>query len=669
SFQTPTEPLFNIAVETKTNILRENFSGNKVNLTNYLRFTNNTTCHWGFNGAGGYAAMGSTYQKSAKGSFGVAAPSDKHLIVSYNETISIERAPTTTTVTGASKMIGRNTFFVAAGQTFFRNFDLQRGRSGGSGSVKIENIKIIEVPVSVPADSIFGANGAGALNIGTRISPFYVVNLISQSSNSYQWKSFSGLNSAKMGTESSVSLAPTDMLQGAAGLLKNFKLFEVIGETRLLVLKQAFQNLMQVAADKWKSIPAGKEIKITTLVTEEEEEPSLVYKKGQLVAYSIIYDDYEKDPSRRQYWKYYHVQMNDGEYLGATQLGLDGALVPGNPVAPVLDKPIDRFYIDGKYIVEHWQEDNTNRTPTPLDADGYPAGNPAYDKLSNVETLTFYVEGTSEAPWIKEIQLGPGGALSGFSPLIVTEGDDFVIQIKVDDLEKDTLQLRTEVYKDNKRIYTHYKEGIQALGEEYPPVITGNVGAATPGKYQVVCTVRDQTGAGLGTYQFTVIAGGKITGAVSHTVDWELNRKSFNIKHKPIGDPETPRGSNLFWPGEVFVLNAEVAGTPTIVTGEILGYKNEYGGPKYSEIMTSKGIKNNKGELIYEGKIWDKTMLKAWSKKDPIPLTFRLTAIYGAYQIGHGSTIEAEAGVTVKTHDVQVIVDDRESYLLLHRVW
>ena len=239
----------------------------------------------------------------------------------------------------------------------------------------------------------------------------------------------------------------------------------------------------------------------------------------------------------------------------------------------------------------------------------------------------------------------------------------------MDDLEKDILQLRTEVYKDGKRIYAHFKEGIQALGEEYPPVITGNVGMATPGKYQVVCTVCDQTGAGLGTYQFTVMAGGKITGAVSHTEDWELNRKSFNLKHKPIGDPETPRGRNLFWPGEVFVLNAEVVGTPTIVTGEIIGYKNEYGGPKYNVSMTSKGIKNNKGELIYEGKIWDKTMLKVWSKKDPIPLTFRFTAIYGAYKIEPGGNIEPGPAATVKVHDVQVIVDDRESFLLLHRVW
>ena len=57
------------------------------------------------------------------------------------------------------------------------------------------------------------------------------------------------------------------------------------------------------------------------------------------------------------------------------------------------------------------------------------------------------------------------------------------------------------------------------------------------------------------------------------------------------------------------------------------------------------------------------------SKKEPIPLTFRFTAIYGAYQFGPGGSIEPGPVATVKVHDVQVIVDDRDSYLLLHRVW
>ena len=60
-----------------------------------------------------------------------------------------------------------------------------------------------------------------------------------------------------------------------------------------------------------------------------------------------------------------------------------------NPVSiedKVLPAAIKRFTIDGKYTVEHWQEDNT--------------GNPDYDRLSNVETLTFYIEGGASAPWI-----------------------------------------------------------------------------------------------------------------------------------------------------------------------------------------------------------------------------------------------------------------------------
>jgi hypothetical protein len=363
--------------------------------------------------------------------------------------------------------------------------------------------------------------------------------------------------------------------------------------------------------------------------------------------------------------------MNDGPHPEATQLGIDGST---GSSGPVLGKPIERFYIDGKYTVEHWQGDNTSRVSLPLDLDGYPFGNPEYDKLSNVETLTFYVEGTAQAPWIKSIETGEAktgndGSTMGFSQLKVEEGNDFVLQIKLDDLEKDILQLTTEVYKDGKHIYTHYMDGIQAAGEDYPPVITGNVGLATPGKYQVVCTVRDQTGAGLGTHQFTVVAEGKITGAVSHTENWETNRMNYNLKHKTLGDSETPRSSNLFWPGETFVLNAEVTGTPRIVMAEILEYKNEYGGPRYGIIMAAKGYKNNKGEEIYKGEIWDETMLKTWSKREPIELTFRFTAIYGAYDLEPGGIFKPETGVIAKTYDVQVIVDDRDSYLLLHRAW
>ncbi|MGN0710386.1 MAG: hypothetical protein ACI4LO_01405, partial [Anaerovoracaceae bacterium] len=50
----------------------------------------------------------------------------------------------------------------------------------------------------------------------------------------------------------------------------------------------------------------------------EKEETSIVYKKGELVDYSINYSDYENDPSKASqgysYWVYAHEPFNDGEH-------------------------------------------------------------------------------------------------------------------------------------------------------------------------------------------------------------------------------------------------------------------------------------------------------------------------------------------------------------------
>ena len=129
------------------------------------------------------------------------------------------------------------------------------------------------------------------------------------------------------------------------------------------------------------------------------EQESLVYKKGELVSYSVHYFDYESDPSKRSFWRYTHTPFNDGAHPDAALI-LDEY---GEPVAvpgTVLSAPIERFYIDGKYTVEHWQEDNTARPPTE-------GGNPFYDKLSNAVSLTFYVEGGGQAPWINSIKTIP----------------------------------------------------------------------------------------------------------------------------------------------------------------------------------------------------------------------------------------------------------------------
>lgn len=286
-------------------------------------------------------------------------------------------------------------------------------------------------------------------------------------------------------------------------------------------------------------------------------------------------------------------------------------------------------------------------------------GNPAYDKLSNIETLTFYVEGTAEAPWIESIKTGQAGQQEsgGEFPFLqkkVEPGMNFGLRIRVDDLEKEVLSLETELYKDGKLLLHHYEGEIIPVNQVYPPVTIPTAGRGEPGSYQVVCTVRDETGAGLGTHKFRVFVVNTLDGWVNHTEAWEQNRQKFNLKHPVVGDPETPRGKSVFWPGETFVLKAAAGGNPLAVTCEILGYNKDNGEALYKTSLSSSGMKNSKGEMVYAGTLWHANMLKEWRGNILTPLTFRFTSVYQD---------------TVLQKDVQVILDNREPFLLLHRVW
>lgn len=230
----------------------------------------------------------------------------------------------------------------------------------------------------------------------------------------------------------------------------------------------------------------NEDIKVETY----KPEPTMVYKKGEKVAYKIHYLDYEEDPSKKGFWVYDHTPFTDG-------------LHPDN--GKVLNEPIDRFYIDGKYQVTHWQEDNTRRANEPRGIDGYPQGYPDYDKESNKISFTFFIEGEGSAPFITEI-----------SPQINREGQflngpvsfmgKYRFRIGVDDLEKDDLTLTTEIYREGTLLETFTETNIKANGKGiYPKIYTPQLlDPAKEGSYQVVCTVSDEMGAGLGTYRFTV---------------------------------------------------------------------------------------------------------------------------------------------------------------------
>ncbi|MFV0517398.1 MAG: hypothetical protein ACK5MV_08370 [Aminipila sp.] len=451
-----------------------------------------------------------------------------------------------------------------------------------------------------------------------------------------------------------------------------------------IVFKNKFSNNDDL--DNWNITKTGNgvvEISQIAPIEKEKEEFSLTYKKGELIKYGINYSDYENDPSKanqgQSYWIYAHTPYNDGENENAAIIyDEDGNIssICGKKITDkaitieksieiaktnglkTLNKPIDRFYVDGKYTVYHWEHDDTSRG---IVNGGYPS----YDKPSNIAELTFYVQGNASAPWVTGIST---------SPDIAKENEHFSINVGIDDAEKDILNLTTEVYKDKKHIFTHRKKNIYpidaqgkittdpAIAVGYPVTNTGALpDRAQAGKYEVVCTVRDDTGAGIGSYSFTVISQGKITGEVYHTEEWDKNRKKYNLSlfkneinkvisfndYMEIKKPRT-RGTNVFWSGEKFMLQAAVAGNPTKVTCKIKG-------TSYIANMRNTGRKNAKEESIYEGILWDSSMINKWGREKPEVVTFMFTAIY-------------DSGVN-KTNEVKIIIDNMDEYYRLHRVF
>lgn len=396
----------------------------------------------------------------------------------------------------------------------------------------------------------------------------------------------------------------------------------------------------------------------------EDMQGELVYKKGQLVRYKINYSDYEADPSKKQCFVYVHTPYNDGENEAAFVIkNLDGSIRKIRNTAAreftseeivklaeakpefVYEKPIERFYVDGKYTVYHWQEDDTTRGKIA-------GGNPNYDKKSNICEITFYIGGTANAPWVKQISTVPDE---------VEAGKHFSLNITVDDIEKDELNLITEVYKKGKRVFVHTERGIKAdKNGIYGAVDTGIVTSkAESGMYTVVCTVSDATSAGVSKYSFFVVDLKSIKGNIRHTKNWEKNRQKYNAKickkecnvKMSMADyiaqkKPRERGSNVFWAGEKFVLNAEISGQAVAVSCQMIGtgYKTKL------EKTAQNGNSSN-----FAGVIWNPEMKRKWAGKGPMEFSFEFTAKY-------------EDG-DVKTFEEKVIVDDSDEFRKLHRTW
>jgi hypothetical protein len=127
-----------------------------------------------------------------------------------------------------------------------------------------------------------------------------------------------------------------------------------------------------------------------------------------------------------------------------------------------------------------------------------------------------------------------------------------------------------------------------------------------------------------------------IKGGVKHTEEWNNNRKGYNLKKS--GNEESPRGYNVFWAGERFVLQGIATGLPDTVEVTMTG--------GYTTQLTP----TNSDKTLWTGELYD----SSFEKLPDGPVSFTFTA-------------KNEYNTKVDVVSV-VISDDWTEYFRSHRI-
>lgn len=447
--------------------------------------------------------------------------------------------------------------------------------------------------------------------------------------------------------------------------VSDLKLYTIQNGQKIYAENSSFRA--ESAARDWQA--NGATVTVASTVKELEEEPAMVFRKGEFVNQSFFYSDHENDPSKAAYFKYTHRALNDGLHPQSGKL---------------LTDTIDRFYIDGRYLLQHWQYDSTGRAE--------------YDLQSNVAEFVFYILGEAggSSPWIEYISTDPASD--------IYDGESWSAKLGINDKDKDTLSLEVEIFHSSDRVdpaCTYTKNGIEPdASGKYPEISFPFPAAAKEGSYDIIASVSDGSSSGMKNYRFVVKAVKSLNGTVTHTAAWETNRNAFNRKwfgittDEPAGNAgwllektdadslrqafisaardhsgrSTPRlrYSNIFWPGEQLVLRTSIGGNIKSVRAELLspdhlkqflpeGSTRHIDLSPFTALLSAAGEGDREGEKAFAGALWNGEMRSILNTGKPLPLIVRFTALY------------TDAKTLV--FEVPVIFDQDIGYLRLHRVF
>ncbi|RJX40615.1 hypothetical protein D3P09_00940 [Paenibacillus pinisoli] len=230
----------------------------------------------------------------------------------------------------------------------------------------------------------------------------------------------------------------------------------------------------------------------------------------------------------------------------------------------------------------------------------------------------------------------PPAANFTWSPQPVYEGDTVTFTTNVNDEDMDVLSIQFELISPagTKLPYSY------TFDHPYPS--TGpSIRLTQLGTWTMKLTVSDGKSAPVSLTKTLQVLPLSVAGMVKHTDLWNAHRQAYNMKKS--GNRESPRGYNVFWAGERFMLEADTTVTGTAARAERVEVTL---GAFRTELKVS-GIMNTR----WTGELWDSTFesLPAGTQ------TFVFTAHY--------------SNGTVKKEEIEVLISgNMNSYLQVHRV-
>ncbi|MBB3069431.1 hypothetical protein FHS14_002421 [Paenibacillus baekrokdamisoli] len=196
-----------------------------------------------------------------------------------------------------------------------------------------------------------------------------------------------------------------------------------------------------------------------------------------------------------------------------------------------------------------------------------------------------------------------------WSPKPVYEGDILMISHTIDDLDKDTLSVNY-VVTDPGGVSKTYSSSLP-----FPYAMSGPVfQALKAGTYKVALTVSDGKAPPVVVRKNIIVLPLMVAGQVGHTALWDQRRKDYNLSESKNED--SPRGYEVFWAGEKFILSAQTTITGTLTQAErVVVTMNSY----KVELTAS-----NDDHTRWNGELWEESLEKLANG----PITFTFKAIY-----------------------------------------